>query len=200
MQRDRPNSRQGGDARRGQKQAHVPGKQLPASYVIYVYFEGICRKIKGPAVDPKKNNTQKTQHHEGCSYCYIVVRCDGHTYPPVQYRGPDAAEHDLRIMVKEQARIHTSLALSVRLRMIGQGLSHLRETSWERVSSRSLSHHRVYRGAPHNTCNLKLRLCPKTTTIPVAFHNLRRYDSHLPMQAISKVDGRISCSSNNTEK
>ena len=49
-------------------------------------------------------------------------------------------------------------------------------------------------------CNLKLRLNPQTTTIPVVFHNLRGYDSHLLMQAISKVKGNISCIPNNTEK
>ena len=54
---------------------------------------------------------------------------------------------------------------------------------------------------PHtNVCNLKLRLSPKSTTKPVVFHNLRGYDSHLLMQAISKVEGRISCIPNNTEK
>ena len=45
-----------------------------------------------------------------------------------------------------------------------------------------------------------LRLNPKTTQIPVVFHNLRGYDSHLLMQAISKVEGGISCIPNNTEK
>ena len=57
-----------------------------------------------------------------------------------------------------------------------------------------------YRGAAHNACSLKLRLNPFTTTIPVAFHNLRGYDSHLLMQAISKVENRVSCIPNNTEK
>ena len=57
-----------------------------------------------------------------------------------------------------------------------------------------------YRGAAHTACNLKLRLSPKTTTIPVVFHNLRGYDSHLLMQAISKVEGRVHCIPNNTEK
>ena len=57
-----------------------------------------------------------------------------------------------------------------------------------------------YRGAAHDACNLKLRLNPKTTSIPVVFHNLRGYDFHLLMQAISKVEGRLSCIPNNTEK
>ncbi|MEW8688328.1 MAG: hypothetical protein AB2556_21155 [Candidatus Thiodiazotropha sp.] len=50
-----------------------------------------------------------------------------------------------------------------------------------------------YRGAAHNACNLKL-LNPKTSTIPVVFHNLWGYDSHL------KVEGRVSCIPNNTKK
>ena len=57
-----------------------------------------------------------------------------------------------------------------------------------------------YRGAALSACNLKLRLNPKTTVVPVVFHNLRGYDSHLLMQAISKVEGKVSCIPNNTEK
>ena len=51
------------------------------------------------------------------------------------------------------------------------------------------------RGAARNACNLKLRLNPKTTSIPVVLHNLRRYDSRLP-----KVEGRVSCIPNNKKK
>ena len=57
-----------------------------------------------------------------------------------------------------------------------------------------------YRGAAHNACNLKLRLCPKTPTIPVVFHNLRGYDSHLIMQATSETAEKITCIPSNTEK
>ena len=57
-----------------------------------------------------------------------------------------------------------------------------------------------YRGAAHKTCNLLLRFSPKTATIPVVFHNLHGYDSHLLMQAISKVEGMVSCIPNNMEK
>ena len=57
-----------------------------------------------------------------------------------------------------------------------------------------------YRGAAHTACNLKLLLNTKTTVIPVVFNNLRGYDSHLLMQAISKVEGGIGCIPNNTEK
>ena len=52
-----------------------------------------------------------------------------------------------------------------------------------------------YRGATHNECNFKLKLNPKTTPIPVIFHNLKGYDGHLLMQAMARVRGEI-----NTEK
>ena len=58
----------------------------------------------------------------------------------------------------------------------------------------------TYRGDAHNTCNFKLRLCPKATTIPLAFHNLRGYDSHLVIQTISETEEKTTCVPNNTEK
>ena len=57
-----------------------------------------------------------------------------------------------------------------------------------------------YRGAAHNTCNLNLRIKEKDIFIPVVFHNLKGYDSHLIMQAISRTEGDIKCIPNNMEK
>ena len=57
-----------------------------------------------------------------------------------------------------------------------------------------------YRGAAHNECNFKLKLNPKTTLIPVIFHNLKGYDGHLLMQAMARVRGEIKCIATNTEK
>ena len=46
-----------------------------------------------------------------------------------------------------------------------------------------------YRGAAHWSCNINLKLSKK---IPVIFHNLRGYGSHLIMKDISKFDVKIS--------
>ena len=70
-------------------------KQLPPPYSIYAGFEALTTRVEGPELEPTKGNTQRTQHHEACSYSYIMVRCDGQTEPPVKYRGPNAAEHFL---------------------------------------------------------------------------------------------------------
>ena len=83
-------------------------KQLPAPYVIYADFEALTTKVEGLELDPTKSNTQKTQHHEACSYCYVVVRCDGKTEAPAQYRRPNAAEHFLRALQVEESAGETA--------------------------------------------------------------------------------------------
>ena len=57
-----------------------------------------------------------------------------------------------------------------------------------------------YRGAAHNACNLKMRIKPKTDQIPVVFHNLRGYDAHHLMQAMSQLQKEVKYVSNNMEK
>ena len=46
-----------------------------------------------------------------------------------------------------------------------------------------------YRGSAHRDCNINLKLNHK---IPVEFHNLENYDSHLIMQELGKLN--LKCS------
>ena len=54
-----------------------------------------------------------------------------------------------------------------------------------------------YRRAAHWSCNINLKLTKK---IPVIFHNLRGYDSHLIIKEISKFDMKVSVITNELEK
>ena len=55
-----------------------------------------------------------------------------------------------------------------------------------------------YRGAAHNTCNLKYKF-PKN--IPVIFHNGSTYDYHFIIREVaSEFDGNFECLGENTEK
>ena len=54
-----------------------------------------------------------------------------------------------------------------------------------------------YRGAAHSKCNLKYR---KPDFIPVVFHNLSGYDSHLFIRNLGSTKGNIGCIPNNEEK
>ena len=57
-----------------------------------------------------------------------------------------------------------------------------------------------YRGAAHNNCNVKLYINPKTTPIPIVFHNLRGYDAHHLIQEMSQLNKEVKCIANNIEK
>jgi len=181
-------------------------KQLPAPYIIYADFEALTTKIEGPNLNPTMSNTQQTQLHEACSYCYVVVRCDGHTEAPVEYRGPKAVEHFLTAIQNEETKIEAALKNPKPMIMTQDDRCTHSKSTHCHICEKPLAGDSVrdhchitgkYRGAAHNACNLKLRL---NTHIPVVFHNLRGYDSHLIMQTISKVGGKLSVIPNNTEK
>ena len=54
-----------------------------------------------------------------------------------------------------------------------------------------------FRGAAHNQCNLQYQL---PNFVPVLFHNLSGYDSHLFIKQLGKSHGSINCIPNNDEK
>ena len=54
-----------------------------------------------------------------------------------------------------------------------------------------------YSGSPHRDCNINLKLNHK---IPVVFHNLKNYDSHLIMQELGKFSLKINVILNGLEK
>ena len=54
-----------------------------------------------------------------------------------------------------------------------------------------------YRGAAHWSCNINLKLSKE---IPVTFHNLRGYDTHLKIKEIGKFDVKVSVIPNGLEK
>ena len=54
-----------------------------------------------------------------------------------------------------------------------------------------------FRGAAHNNCNLNYKL---GNFIPVFFHNLSNYDSHLFIKKIGRAKGNVNCIPCNQEK
>ena len=54
-----------------------------------------------------------------------------------------------------------------------------------------------FRGAAHWSCNINLQLTKK---VPIIFHNLRGYDSHLIICELNKFDAKISVIPNGLEK
>ena len=54
-----------------------------------------------------------------------------------------------------------------------------------------------YRDAAYCSCNVNLKISKK---VPVIFHNLKGYDSHLIFKELSKFDCRVNVIPNGLEK
>ena len=58
-------------------------------------------------------------------------------------------------------------------------------------------HHLKYRGSAHKDCNINVKLNHK---IPLVFHNLKKYDSHLIMQELGKFNLKVNVILNELQK
>ena len=54
-----------------------------------------------------------------------------------------------------------------------------------------------FRGVAHKSCNLNFKVTKK---VPVIFHNLKNYDSHLIFDELDKFDVKIKVIPNGLEK
>ena len=158
-------------------------------------------------MDETRSYTDHYQLHVPCGYAYKVVCTDErYTKDTVVYRGEDCVEKFLKAVNEEKWRIWNILNEPKPLRMTGENQADFEAATHCHICGEALESDRVrdhchvtgsYRGAAHDQCNLRFRI---PEFIPVVFHNLRGYDSHLIMQHLGKLDAEITCIPNNTER
>ena len=188
-------------------------KQMRMPFIIYADFESLNIPVEGCADNTEKSYTHQIAKQVPCSYCYIVVHSDGVAKDPVLYRGEHAVEHFLMSLQAELAEINEVFRKPVDMMMTAADDMAFAGATGCHISGGDLDNDRVrdhchitgkYRGAAHNACNLKLRIYPSKTKVPVVFHNLRGYDGHLIMSALGNSEAtegqKISCIPNNMEK
>jgi len=181
--------------------------QMKVPYIIYADFE--CLNI------PIGSTMSKLTSHEPCGFCYIVVRCDGVSNAPVLYRGMDTVVKFLQHLKVELTEINSVFSNPVEMTMTEGDVKLFEEVTHCHVCMKPLvksdgirdavrDHCHLtgkFRGAAHNSCNLKLRIYPNKTKVPVVFHNLQGYDGHLIMAHVGSQNfGDITCIPNNMEK
>ena len=183
--------------------------QMPVPYVIYADFESIIK----PKTEKAGLKSDITSEHQACGFGYQVVRYDGVAESPVIYRGKDVAETFLNHLECEVNKINNIFAHPKPLIMTEQNKTDYENAThcWicEKEIGKSKNNPKVrdhchftgkYRGAAHKSCNLKLKINPGKTKIPVVFHNLKGYDSHFIIQKLHTTKGNITCIANNAEK
>ena len=195
-------------------------KKLPIRFEIYADFECFTKPINSCQPNPNKSFTESYQKHEPSGYCLYLKRLDGmkDKYKPIVYtkktededisekfikhvrklthmiyRGYYSNPRPLKLTPQEQKDFQSSKVCHI----CEQELNIDKETG-QILKVRDHCHFTgEYRGAAHNQCNLK---CKKPLILPVLFHNLQNYDSHLFIKQLSKVSGKLSCIPSTEEK
>ena len=155
---------------------------------------------------------KKYQDHILCSFAYKVVCVyDRFTEQIVVYRGENAAYEFIKAILKEHKyckKVMNNYYFNQNL-IMSEKEEHLLQQSNSCWICKKLSdndeekvrdHCHVtgkFRGAVYWDCNINFQLTKK---VPVIFHNLRGYDSHLIFNGLDKSDVKINVIPNGLEK
>ena len=193
---------------------HERSEEVP--FVIYADTEALIKPIQNCEPNPESSYTKKYQKHEPISFSYYIRCFDDNVYESKlrKYMGEDAMEKFVEWIegdVKEIANIpdvemifgpnESDQFNSATKCWICKGeFNDTADEKGYRKNEKVKDHCHYtgrFRGAAHNSCNLKYK---KPKFIPVIFHNLSGYDSHLFIKNLGYTDGNIDCIPNNEEK
>ena len=181
-----------------ERMMHVP-------VVGYADFESILRPC---------HEGNKTHEHIPCGFCFHLVS-PFLQMEPVLKRAENETnqlpQDFIRELISRVKQAHLSLPKKEMIPLNSKEWKkfHESEVCWlckGKFGKKGLSKVRdhchytgKFRGAAHQSCNLKFQR-PKFTT--VFFHNLQNYDAHLFVRALGLMDEvlKISCIPNNDEK
>ncbi|KAB0790253.1 hypothetical protein PPYR_15409, partial [Photinus pyralis] len=181
-------------------------------FVVYADFESLLKPIEGPQPNPLLQFTTKTFEHEPYSFAYYIKCSFDDKFSKFQiYRGANAPvqfinilENDiltiynqhfkqskpLQILTEEERRkINLATNYGICEKPFVEGdvkvIDHDHQTSFVRA------------GLCHSICNLQLQT---PNFIPVFFHNLTGYDSHLFVKSLALENENIDVIAGNKEK
>ena len=190
-------------------------KSLKLPFTIYADLECLLEKIDTCYNNPQESSTTKINHHTPSGYS-IFTHCsfDKSKNKLNYYRGKDCMkrfckdlkEHAIKIINCEK-KVMAPLTKEEEEDYNNQKVCYIckkefiDDTTESSSSERKVKDHchytGKYRGAAHNTCNLRYKI-PKN--IPVIFHNGSKYDYHFIIKELaSEFEGNFECLGENTE-
>ena len=198
-------------------------KSMRVPFIVYADFESLTQKLDTTQPNPESCYTKQYQKHTPSGFCYHIKCFDDEVYKgnPVIYTKQAEDEDVAQIFVdrleQDITKIYKECGWAKMVITSEEQQAFERATTcWicsgelvkdpahkEYVKLKPVRDHchytGKYRGAAHNKCNLQYR---KPKFIPVFFHNLSGYDSHLFIKNLGRGTGpsNITCIPNNEEK
>ena len=175
-------------------------------FIIYADMESLLNPIQSCEPNPQSSYTKKYQNHQPISYSYYIKCFDDNVFTrePRTYTGLDAMQKFVESLEKDVKEIANIPKVDMIFGKEEAERFNKETKCW--ICKEDLNDDKVrdhchftgrYRGAAHNKCNLNYK---KSKFIPVVFHNLSGYDSHLFIKNLSFTAGNIDCIPNNEEK
>ena len=183
-----------------------------APFAIYADFESLIKPMDNCDPNPNKSYTKKTQKHEPISFVYYIKSFNESVYESrlKGYTKEKLEDPDPMVIFKEWLEEDVKAIANIKPKKMvftEEDEKQFNKASDCWICGEELENDRVrdhchytgrYRGAAHNSCNLKYR---KPNNISVFFHNLAGYDSHLFFKKLGSANKKetIKCIPNNEE-
>ena len=182
-------------------------KSLELPFIIYADLECLLKKIDTCYNNPELSSTTKINQHIPSGYS-IYTNCsfDKANNKLSYYRGEDCMKRFCKDLKDHATKIIDFKKKTMIPLTKEEGDNHNKENTCY-ICKNDFNNDKVkdhchftgkYRGAAHNTCNLRYKV-PKN--IPVIFHNGSTYDYYFIIKELaSEFDGNFECLGENTEK
>ena len=182
-------------------------KSLKSPFIIYADLECLLKKINTCQNSPDLSSTTKINQHIPSGYSiYTSCSFDKSNNKLSYYRGEDCMkifckdlkDHATKI-IDFKKKIMTPLTEEEEDNYNKENICYICKKEFNNDKVRDHCHFTgKYRGAAHNTCNLRYKI-PKN--IPVIFHNGSTYDYHFIIKELAcEFEGNFECLGENTEK
>ena len=186
-------------------------KMLKVPYVIYADFECILKPISEEEINERNSTSQKRKNeHVPCGYAFLVVcsDIDSQQHSVVTYSGENGLENFFEDIITVTNDLMQSLKCKIDIIMTEEDELDYEINNVCHICGKFINtldkvrdHCHLsgkYRGPAHNECNLQYKF---KKFIPIFFHNLEGYDSHILMQELGKYKNfKVSCIPKNMEK
>ena len=156
--------------------------------------------------------TVQYQHHMPSGFCYTITCMDDSIYEPktvlytMKNDGEDVGRKFVESLESDLKDVHDILTTKVPIQMTDDYETCFNPARECYACGLELEDDRVrdhchltgkYRGAAHSKSNLKMKT---PMFVPVLFHNLEGYDSHLFVKSLGYSKGEVSCIPKTDEK